>query len=397
MPDALTGHPLTFDGAFQADPFPIYARLREAAPAHRVSLPGGAPVWVVTRYADVRAALTDPRFSIDKKNGRGWRGFGLPPALDANLANVDPPDHTRLRRLISQAFTARRVEGLRGRVQEIADALLDAIEPRGHADLIADFAAPLPATVICELLGVPEAGRAEFRGWTSTMISPDPTDPDAANQAAAGMYRSLVALLGHKRAEPGDDLLSALIAARDSADRLSEDELLSMAFLIILAGYETSVDLIGNGVLALLRQPDQLAAVRADPGLLPGAVEEVLRYDGSAIFAVRRFPLEDVEIGGVTVPAGEPVLLSISSADRDPDRFDAPDTFDLARADNPHLAFGHGLHYCLGAPLARLEGQVALGTLLRRLPGLALAVEESALRWRPSYRTRGLSALPVRF
>jgi cytochrome P450 len=398
VPDAPTGTPIAFDESFHADPFDAYARLREAGPVHRIALPDGAPVWMVTRYADVRAAFADPRLSLSKVHAApGYQGMSLPPALDANLLNMDPPDHARLRRLVSRAFTARRVEGLRGRVRQVTDELLDAMAPRGNADLIADYAVPVPVTVICELLGIPQQDRAAFRTWTSAMISPDPAEPGAVKTATAGMLVSLLKVIALKRAEPGDDLLSAMIAARDDDDRLTEDELMSLAFLTILAGYETSVDLIANGVLALLRQPALLAAVRADPALLAGAVEETLRTDGPAIFAARRFPVTDVEIGGVTIPAGEPVLLSLASADRDPDRFAAPDDFDPAREDNPHLAFGHGIHYCLGAPLARLEGQVAIGALLRRFPNLTLGVGEDELRWRPSFRTRGLRAVPVTF
>ncbi len=380
---------ITFDARFQANPWGSYAELREEGPVHRIALPGGDLVWLVTRYADVRAAFADPRLSASKQHaGAGYRGMALPPALDANLLNMDDPDHTRLRRLVSRAFTARRVEELRGRVQEVVDERIDAIGPRGSADLVADFAAPIPFTVISELLGIPVEDRAPFRALTSEMLSP--TSPDAVTGAVGGMLAGLLAVIARKRAEPGDDLLSAMIAARDDGDQLTEDELFSLAFLIILAGYETSVDLIGNGVLALLRDPSS----RPDPTMLPGFIEEVLRTDGPAIMAARRFPVTDIEIGGVLVPAGEPVLLSLASAGRDPARFAAPDQLDPAREDNGHLSFGHGAHYCLGAPLARIEGQIAIGTLLRRLPDLALAGE---LRWRPSFRTRGLVALPVTF
>jgi cytochrome P450 len=395
---APTGAAITFDAAFQADPFGAYAELREAGPVHRITLPDGSPVWLVTRYDDVRAALADARLSVSKLNSNGgWQGFALPPALDANLLNVDPPDHSRLRRLVAQAFTPRRVEGLRGRIQQVADELLDAVEANGEADLIAAYAVPLPVTVICELLGVPATEQADFRRWTSVMLTPELAGPGGVREAVGGALQQLLALIARKRTEPGDDLLSALIAARDADDRLSEDELFSMAFLIILAGYETSVDLIGNGLLALLREPERLAAVRADPASLAGAVEELLRYDGPACTSIRRFPTEDVEFGGVTVPAGETVLLGLASANRDPDRFDRPDALELARTDNQHVGFGHGVHYCLGAPLARLEGQIAIGTALRRLPGLALGVPADQLRWRPSYRTRGLRELPVTF
>lgn len=398
MGEGVNTGPLPLDPAHLADPFPAYARLRQAGPVHRVTLPGGALVWLVTRYADVRAALADPRLSLDKRHAAGgWKGFTLPPALDANLLNMDPPDHTRLRRLAAKVFTPGRVEGLRERVQAVTDELLDAVAPRGRADLIAWFAAPLPVTVISGLLGVPARYRADFRDWAGTMLTAEAGDPAGVKEAVGNIHRFLAELISGKRAAPADDLLSALIAARDDEDRLSEEELTSLAFLILLAGFENSVNLIGNGVLTLLRHPARLAELRADPDLLPSAVEELLRYDGLPGMAIRRFPVEDVEIGGVTIPAGETVLLSLTSANRDPRRFDGPDELDFHRGDNPHLGFGHGIHYCLGAPLARMEGQIAIGTLIRRFPDLALALPVQALRWRPSFRTRSLLELPVTF
>lgn len=283
---------------------------------------------------------------------------------------MDPPDHTRIRRFVTQAFTARRIEELRTPVRRIADELLDAVAPHGRADLVAAYAAPLPIAVICELLGVPPHSRRDFRDWTDALVAPDPAQPGRAKQAIGSMLGFFHELLAHKRAEPADDLLSALIAVREEGeDRLSEDELTSLAFLILFAGYENTVQLIGNATLALLRHPDELAALRADPTRIGSAVEELARYDGPALLAIRRFPVEDVTIGGVTVPAGETVLLSLASADRDSARFPEPDRLDLSRDTAGHLALGHGIHYCLGAPLARLETGVALGALLERFPG----------------------------
>ncbi|WP_232788984.1 cytochrome P450 family protein [Streptomyces odonnellii] len=382
--------------------------MRETGPVRRIAGPDGLPVWIVTRYDDVRQALADPRLSLDKRHSLpgNYRGFALPPALDANLLNMDPPDHTRIRRFVTQAFTARRTETLREPIRRTADELLDAIAPDGQADLIASYAAPLPITVICELLGVPAGHRRDFREWTDALVAPDPTRPEAMKQAVGGMLGFFTGLLAHKRAEPGDDLLSALIAARDrradttddaTEDRLSEDELMSLAFLILFAGYENTVQLIGNATLALLRHPDQLAALRADPGRTAAAVEELVRYDGPALLAIRRFPVEDLVIGGVTVPAGETVLLSLASANRDPHRFPDADRLDLDRDTAGHLALGHGIHYCLGAPLARLETEIALTALLERFPRLALGVPYDELRWRASTRARGLMALPVRY
>ncbi len=353
----------------------------------------------MSRYADVRQALADPRLALDKRHALpgNYRGFALPAALDANLANMDPPDHTRIRRLVVRAFTPRRVEQLREPVQRTADDLLDAIAPRGRADLIADYAAPLPITVICDLLGVAPEDRRDFRAWTDELITPDRARPEAAKAAVVAMVEFFAALIGRKRAEPADDLLSALVAVRDDEDRLTEDELTSLAFLILLAAYENTVHLIGNAVLALLDHPEQLAALRAEPARIGAAIEEFARYDGPAPLAIRRFPVEDLTIGGVTVPAGETVLLSLASANRDEQQFTDPDTLDLTRRENGHLALGHGIHYCLGAPLARLETEIALATLLRRFPDLALDIPRDELRHRPSLRARGLLALLVRY
>ncbi|MGW5656000.1 cytochrome P450 family protein [Streptomyces humi] len=395
-----TGRPAAVDPAeLLADPYAVYARLREAGPVHRIAGTDGLPAWLVTRYDDVRQALADPRLSLDKAHARpgGYRGLALPPALDANLLNMDPPDHTRVRRLVSQAFTPRRVALLREPVRRTADALLDAVVPLGRTDLVASYAAPLPIAVICELLGVAEGDRPDFRSWTDALVVPDPARPERARQAVGALLAFFAGLLARKRAEPADDLLSAMIAVRDEEDRLSEDELMSLAFLILFAGYENTVHLIGNATLALLTAPAQLAALRADPARLGPAVEELARYDGPAPLAIRRFPTEDVTIGGVTVPAGETVLLSLAAAHRDPRRFPEPDRLDIGRDATGHLALGHGIHYCLGAPLARLETEIALAALLERLPGLELEVPVEQLRWRPSMRTRGLLALPVRY
>ncbi|MFF6981451.1 cytochrome P450 [Streptomyces sp. NPDC008343] len=379
-------------------PYDVYRRLRDTAPVHRIAGPDGSPAWLVTRYDDVREALADPRLSLDKRHAApgSYRGLALPPALDANLLNMDPPDHTRMRRLVGRAFTPRRVEQLRAPIRRTADRLLDALGPHGTADLIASYAAPLPITVICDLLGVPDEHRRDFREWTDALVAPDPARPQAAKEAVVAMLGFFTRLLADKCTEPADDLLCDLIAVRDTdGDRLSEDELMSLAFLILFAGYENTVQLIGNAVRALLDHPEQLAALRADPSRIPFAVEEFARYDGPALLAIRRFPTEDVTIGGVTVPAGDTVLLSLSAADRDPARFPDPDRLDLGRDASGHLALGHGIHYCLGAPLARAETEIALAALLERFPELALA--DGDLRWRRSLRARGLLALPVTY
>ncbi|WP_030023926.1 cytochrome P450 family protein [Streptomyces monomycini] len=405
------------------DPYAGYAALRDAGPVHRIAGPDGQPAWLVTRYEDVRCGLSDPRLSLDKCHARsGYRGFSLPPALDANLLNMDPPDHTRVRRLVAKAFTPARVEKLREPVRRLADGLLDAVAEAGRADLMASYAGPLPIVVICDLLGVPERDRPDFRSWTDAMFTPDPARPEQTKEAVGAMMRYYTGLIAAKRTAPGDDLLSDLIMVRDGgtegaadggaapdagarpdlgadpdagADRLTEDELTSLAFLLLLAGYENTVHLIGNSVLALLDHPERLRTLRADPAELPKAVEEFARYDGPVSLAIRRFPVEDVEIGGVRVPQGETVLLSLASANRDPHRFPDAGTLDPGRDAGGHLTFGHGIHYCLGAALGRMETETALAALISRFPGLRLDVPRAALRHRRTLRAHGLISLPV--
>lgn len=367
--------------------------MNAVGPATRIALPDGSPVWLVTRYAEVRAAFTDPRLSLDKRHATGWAGFTLPPALDANLLNMDPPQHTRIRSLVSQAFTPRRVEQLRPGVQRLADHLLDTLPQGGPVDLIAAYAEPLPIGVIGEMFDVSLEDLARLRGWTNDMVT---GSREAAGAAIVAIHHFLAELVAHRRAAPGADLLSAMIAARDEGDRLSEDELTSLAFLVLFAGYENTVSFIGNAALALLRDPALAAGLRADESLLPAAVDELMRYEPPAPVSIRRFPTEDVTIGEVTIPKGETVLLGLSAANRDPERWTNADALDLTRAENPHVSLGHGIHYCLGAPLARMEAAVAIGTLLRRLPDMSLAVPVEELRWRPTFRARGLVELPVR-
>lgn len=388
---------MRFDPAVMADPFPLYERLRADAPVHRVTLPNGRSVWLVTRYDEAQAALADPRLSLDKRNAASgsWPGFGLPPALDANLLNLDPPDHTRIRRLVASAFTPRRVEGLRDRIQRVVDECLDRLAGRGGGDLVAELALPVALTMMCELLGVAPADRRDFRAWTAALVAHETGQPADLAAAVGNIYRYFTTLIASKRVTPGDDLVSALIAARDSDDRLSEDELVSATWLTMLAGNENTVRGIANGILALLRDPAAQAHLRTHPEAVRGAVEELLRYDGPAQMAIRRFALEDVTIGGTTIPAGDAVLVAIACANRDPRRFTEPDRLDLTRAGGQHLAFGNGIHYCFGAPLARLEAEITIGTLIRRFPDLALAVPAGELRWELSIRSRDLKQLPV--
>src|SRR3954470_21308105 len=380
-----------FAADFKANPYPLYQQLRRKAPVRPVDVPAGR-LWLVTRYADARQVLTDPRLSKQLPVETMQAGERL---LSQHMLSADPPEHTRLRRLVNKVFTAGRIEALRPRVQEIANDLVDRLDG-GRADLIADFAFPLPITVICELLGVPLDDQDQFREWSNAIVASVATGAPQMD-AAGELADYIVELLAAKGRDRGDDLLSQLIVVSEGGDRLSGRELVSMVFLLLIAGHETTVNLIGNGAYLMLTRPDVYERLRADRKLVPAAVEEFLRYESPVETTTPRFTTEPVEIGGVTIPAGEMVLVSLSSVNRDEDRFAAADRFDLARADNPPLAFGHGIHFCLGAPLARMEGQVAFETLLDRLPNLALAVPADSLAWRPGILIRGLVDLPVSF
>jgi len=385
------------------DPYPLYAALREQAPVSRVRMPGGTETWLVTQYEDVRAALADPRLhkdyrELDELNPNA----GLPPtssvgAMRASMLSRDPPDHTRLRRLVSKAFTPRRIEALRPRIAGITAGLLDAMEDAGpDVDLLESLAVPLPVTVICEMLGIPSQDREDFRGWTQVLIGTPGVAADVFTAASTAMFEYILRLLASKRAASGDDLLSALIQARDDGDRLDENELLSTVFLLLVAGHDTTVNLIGTGTLALLTHPAELARLRHDATLIPQAVEELLRFASPVNHATYRFAAQDVRIGGTVIPRGDLVLVAISSANHDPERFSDPDVLDLSRDPGGHVAFGQGTHYCLGAPLARIEGEIAFGALLERFSDIELAVPAESLRFRPGTLIRGLESLPVR-
>ncbi|GAB2904550.1 cytochrome P450 family protein [Streptomyces mayteni] len=379
---------------FSRAPYPYFAVLRERGPVHYARLPDGSPAWLVLGHREARAALADPRLV---KSLAGGPGEGGPERTGAHLLNSDPPDHTRLRGLVSREFTARRIAALAPRVQEITDALLDSMlaAPGRRADLVAAFSFPLPITVICELIGVPDLDRERFRQWSRTLTA---GSLEEIPKIRAVMTEYLAGLLADKREQPGEDLLSALLHAADGdGDQLSQDELLAMCWILLLAGHETTVGLISNGVLALLRHPDQLAALRADWSLLDNAVEEILRYDGPVLAPAIRFAAQDVEIAGTVIPHRALVLPVIADADRDPARFPDPDRFDIHRETSGHIAFGHGIHHCLGASLARLEARVALRTLLERAPDLALDTHPASLSWHPGIIVRGPRHLPVRW
>ncbi len=395
-------------GAYDLDdPFPVFEQVRQLGAVHAVTLADGHGAWLVVRYEEARAALNDPRLSKDMHaalaTGSGVVAEGLPgPAFARHVLTVDPPDHTRLRRLLSAAFSTRRVEALRARVQTITDDLLDDIADQGpdnRIDLVAAFAFPLPFTVICELLGVPQRDRASLAEGFTKMLVPTSTPDEyaAAKVASDSVVAMLRALVEAKRTDPGDDLVSDLISARDGEERLDTQELLSTIFQLIVAGHDTTASLIGNSLVALFRNPAQLAQLRADPPGIPKAVEEFLRFDAPVPHSTFRYTTAPLTLGGVTIPAGEQVIICLAAANRDEERYASPDNLDLERDEARHLAFGHGIHHCLGAPLARMEGHVALGSLLLRFPQLSIAVPAADLRWGhgDGLVLRGLSELPV--
>ncbi|MFI6461922.1 cytochrome P450 [Streptomyces sp. NPDC050528] len=380
---------------FVDDPYPVYARMREQGPVHRVRTAASGEFWLVVGHEEARALLTDPRLSNDIRHSAAWQDDGGN-SIGLNMVQTDPPQHTRLRGLVARNFTTRRIEALRPRVQQIADELVDAMLPSGRADLVEAFALPLPLAVICELLGVPAGDRKAFHDWY--LESTDFTRPEVAGAAAQAMTGYLADLIAAKQLTPGTDLLSALAGdTGDGEDRLTAEEMLGMAFLLLVAGYETAANLFSGGTLALLRHPDQLAALRADWSLMEKAVEEMLRYEGPVETTAFRYTKEPVEIGGTLVDSGESVAVVLAAASRDSGRFADPDRFDIRRDARGHMAFGYGIHHCLGAPLARMQAAVAFRTLLERCPRLALDTDPDALVWRPSLMLRGLHHLPVTF
>jgi cytochrome P450 len=395
-------------GAYDRDnPFPLFAQVRTRGGVHAVTLADGHDAWLVVRYDEARAALNDPRFSKDMRAALATNtevvAEGLPgPVFARHMLNVDPPDHTRLRRLVATAFTSGRIDALRPRVQTIVDDLLDeiaAMGPDSKVDLVAAFAFPLPFTVICQLLGVPESDQASLGRELTTLLSPvsTPAEYPRAKAASDAVVAMLGALVDTKQHAPGDDLVTGLLAAREGEERLTQQELLSTIFQLIVAGHDTTTSLIGNSVVSLLRNPEQLALLCADPDRITAAVEEFLRYDAPVPHSTFRYATESVEIAGVTIPAGAQVIISLAAANRDGERYADPDTLDIERPFVRHLAFGHGIHFCLGAALARLEGQLALSSLLHRFPQIRLAVRPEELHWGhgDGLVLRGLSELPV--
>ncbi len=383
------------------NPIAFYGRRREQEPLSRLTMNGGSSWIITTSYAESIALLKDPRLVRDRHNAFAQNApqpsVGGPLALfSQNMLFADPPDHQRLRGLVSKAFTPRMIEQLRPRIQEITDELIDSIEQAGRAELVADFAFPLPLTVIAEMLGVPATERKPFRAWTQALLESLIVPEKEKGEAAAEAFLAAIkALLASKRAQPGDDLTSKLLEAEEQGDKLSENELVTMIWLLIVGGHETTVNLLSNGVLELLQHPKQLRLFQQQPELLGSAIEELLRYTTPVLFSGMMWAREDIPFHSQVIRKGEQVRISLSAANADPQHFADPETLDITRAINQHLAFGKGIHTCLGAPLARLEGQIAIGTLLRRLPDLRLACEPEQLAWNPLPYMHGLSALPI--
>lgn len=399
-----------FGPEFKANPHPTYAYLREYAPIYRRDAANGKSIWFVTRYEDVATSLRDQDFVKDVRNTMTPdERFQLPPApplldlLSNHMLNLDPPDHTRLRTMVNKAFTGAVVQQLSGRIEAIAHQLLDRVQPRGQMELIEDFAFPLPMIVIAELLGVPARDRERFRRWSQAFVTPSVNL--ARNQQKYLKTRRIMedftsymrAIFAERRREPRPDLITRLLQSEEQGDQLSEDELFSMVILLIVAGHETAVNLIGNGVWLLLQHPEQMASLRQQPEKMSAAVEEILRFEGPVERATMRFASTDRPFGDQWVQRGDAISLVLAAADRDPAVFAEPDHFDVERKPNRHLAFGAGIHHCLGRALARLEAEIALRVLLTRLPGMALAVPSDSLRWRGVPILRGLQHLPIRW
>jgi cytochrome P450 len=395
-------------GSFDVDdPFPLFAEARELGPLHPVTLADGHDAWLVVGFDEARSALNDPRLSKDMQAALASSAEvvaeGLPgPEFARHMLTVDPPDHTRLRRLVSAAFSPRRVEALRPRVQTITDDLLDSIAasgPDNRVDLVSAFAFPLPFTVICELLGVPVGEREGLgREFTGLLVpTTSAAEYEQAKKASGNVVAMLRDLVARKEAVPEDDLTSALIGARDGDERLDSQELMSTIFQLMVAGHDTTASLIGNSVVALFRNPAQLAKLRADPRKIPGAIEEFLRFDAPVPHSTFRYAVEPVTLAGEVIPAGAQVIICMAAANRDHGRYAGSESLDVDRRAARHLAFGHGVHHCLGAPLARMEGHIALGSLFGRFPDLSLAVPSEDLHWDhgDGLVLRGLSALPV--
>lgn len=384
-----------FTAGFTQNPYPAYSKLREMDPVHYVRFPDGQRGWLVTGYEDGAAVLKDGRFIKDysKLYGGSMEAMSV---FTQNMLFSDPPDHKRLRGLAQKAFTPKMISGMRGRIQEITDELLDGIEGKGNVNLIDEFAFPLPIIVICEILGVPSRDRDKFRLWSNSLIE------GTSGETGVSVYQHMnqfIQYLGEwfqkVRENPDDSLISKLIETEEQGDRLSEKELYGLVSLLIIAGHETTVNLIGNTVLALLSNPEQQEMLREEPELMPQAIEESLRFNGPVEFSTSRWANEDMEFRGKQIHRGDVMVVSLNAANHDPEKFEDPERFDITREKSPHMAFGMGIHFCLGAPLARLEGEIAISSLLARFDELKLSVDESELSWRPGMIVRGVKEIPI--
>jgi len=385
--------PAFFTKEFTQNPYPVYEKLRKEEPVFRVMFPHGEFGWIITRYEDAVQILKDPRFSKDMVRRYGADNQSI---FSNNMLFSDPPDHRRLRGLVQKAFTPKMVADMRSHIQDIADDLLDNLPSQEKMNLIDDFAFPLPIIVISEILGVPLEDRDKFRMWSNTVIDASTAESaELFEQHAKEFTDYLTAWFAKVRQNAGADLISQLVIAEESGQQLTEQELLGVVSLLIIAGHETTVNLIGNGILALLEHPEQRELLIKQPQLIHNAIEEMLRYNGPVEFSTSRWALEDIEFRGEHIAQGELVIVALDSANRDEQQFKDADIFDITREKSSHLAFGKGIHLCLGAPLARLEGEIAVSTLLNRFPNIQLQADVNELEWRPGMIVRGVKEIPV--
>ncbi|MEK4527087.1 cytochrome P450 [Paenibacillus sp. BGI2013] len=385
--------PAFFTKEFTHNPYPVYEMLRKEEPVFRLMFPHGEFGWIITRYEDAVRILKDPRFSKDMVRRYGADNQSI---FSNNMLFSDPPDHKRLRGLVQKAFTPKLVADMRSHIQDIADELLDNLPSQEKMNLIDDFAFPLPIIVISEILGVPLEDRDKFRIWSNTIIDASIAESaELFEQHAREFTDYLTAWFAKVRQDPGTDLISQLVIAEESGQQLTERELLGVVSLLIIAGHETTVNLIGNGILALLEHPEQRELLINQPELIHNAIEEMLRYNGPVEFSTSRWALEDIEFRGQRIAQGDLVIVALDSANRDEQQFKDADIFDITREKSSHLAFGKGIHLCLGAPLARLEGEIAVSTLLNRFPNIQLQADVNELEWRPGMNVRGVKEIPV--
>lgn len=382
-----------FTKEFTHNPYPVYEKLRQSDPILNLQFPDGRFRWLISNYEEAVEALKDGRFSKDVAKAMGQEQTSV---FSTNMLFSDPPDHKRLRGLVQKGFTAQRIADMRGHIQEIADNLLDAVSSKDSINLIDEYAFKLPIIVISEILGVPTEDQDKFRVWSNSIIG---ASNQEMNELVVQHMNEFIAYLkdwfAKVREQPGDDMISQLVIAENQGDHLSEQELYGVVTLMIIAGHETTVNLIGNGVLALLEHPEQRKLLQEQPELIHGAIEEMLRYNGPVEFSTSRWAAEDMDFHGVHMKKGDLVVIALNSANRDASQFDNPDIFDITREKSQHLAFGKGIHLCLGAPLARLEGEIAINTLLRRYPHFELQRDIHELEWRPGMIVRGVKEIPI--